>query len=482
MNILRSKWPFLYVLLVTGIIFAYLTEWSYDDVYITYRYAHNIASGLGFVYNAGERIQSTTTPFFALLLAGLSLIWDDIPKLANLIGAFSLALGAIFIWNLAQSWRTPVVGWVSLVIYPTFPLLLSTVSSETPIYLAFCLGSFAFYTQNKYNTTAVFAALATLTRPDGILVPALLAAHYLLRNKRPIPWKAITLFLLPTGLWFFFAWFYFGSPLPITLAVKRQHGTMDIVQGFAHRLIYIIANYYIVTWQYQLAAILSGIGILCAVLLYQQWLLILAWPLIYFLAYTLLGVSPNFWYFAPLVPGFVIAIGLGIAWIYHKWQVSITSGPYQRKANQLLSALPLLLIAPIVIRQYTNMSQIPNMLDKRIEIYRAVGDWLAINTPPEATVGVLEVGIIGYYAGRSMIDFAGLLQPLTSQQIESDTTWEDLAIWAIGYYQPEYLVLYSDWISSLEESYLNYHCQRLQSFPGDDYGFGKTLYIYACNP
>ena len=38
----------------------------------------NIADGLGFVYNAGERVLGTTTPFFTLLLALFSfrcLIW-----------------------------------------------------------------------------------------------------------------------------------------------------------------------------------------------------------------------------------------------------------------------------------------------------------------------------------------------------------------------------------------------------------------------
>jgi hypothetical protein len=43
-----------------------------DDAYITFRYARNIASGVGFVYNAGERVLGTTTPAYTLLLAALS--------------------------------------------------------------------------------------------------------------------------------------------------------------------------------------------------------------------------------------------------------------------------------------------------------------------------------------------------------------------------------------------------------------------------
>jgi len=48
--------------------------WAYkgqpgDDPYITYRYAYNLVAGNGFVFNAGERVQSTTAPLFTILLA-----------------------------------------------------------------------------------------------------------------------------------------------------------------------------------------------------------------------------------------------------------------------------------------------------------------------------------------------------------------------------------------------------------------------------
>ena len=62
------------------------------------------------------------------------------------------------------------VGWAGLLLYPTFPLLLGTLGSETPLYLAFCLSAFAFYARKKYSLTAICVALAVLTRPDGILV------------------------------------------------------------------------------------------------------------------------------------------------------------------------------------------------------------------------------------------------------------------------------------------------------------------------
>jgi len=41
--------------------------------------------------------------------------------------------------------------------------------------------------------------------------------------------------------------------------------------------------------------------------------------------------------------------------------------------------------------------------------YERVGRWLASNTPPDATVAVGDVGAIGYYSGRTIIDILGLI-------------------------------------------------------------------------
>ncbi len=230
----------IYLAGTTLLIYSFFSHWGYDDPFITYRYAANLQHGLGFVYNPGERVLSTTTPLFTLLLALLGNLWPDLPHLANLLGAFSLALGGLFLWDLAHTWKAPLVGWSGLLLYPTFPLLATTLGSETLIYLAFCLGAFAFYARRRYSMAAVFVALAVLTRPDGILVVFVLVVHYLLRIRRPVPWLALALFLGLIIPWFAFAWVYFGSPLPVTLAVKQHQGAMAISQKFAPGLLTIL--------------------------------------------------------------------------------------------------------------------------------------------------------------------------------------------------------------------------------------------------
>src|SRR4030042_4093279 len=43
-----------------------------DDAYITFRYAQNLLQGDGLVYNPGQMVLGTTTPVYALLMAGLA--------------------------------------------------------------------------------------------------------------------------------------------------------------------------------------------------------------------------------------------------------------------------------------------------------------------------------------------------------------------------------------------------------------------------
>ncbi|MDE3090535.1 MAG: hypothetical protein KGJ80_14230, partial [Chloroflexota bacterium] len=140
---------FAYLFVVTGVLFEEFSHWFYDDPFVTYRYAENLMHGLGFVYNPGQRVLSTTTPLFTILLALGGNLWSDLPRLAILLGGLSLGVGGLFLWELANLWRTPLAGWTGLLLYPTFPLLLSTLGSEAPLYLAFCLGTVVFYVQRR---------------------------------------------------------------------------------------------------------------------------------------------------------------------------------------------------------------------------------------------------------------------------------------------------------------------------------------------
>src|SRR5262249_2820515 len=61
--------------LAVWIWFKLRTGMVVEDALITYRYAENLATGHGLVYNAGERVLGTTTPLFALILGSVGAVF-----------------------------------------------------------------------------------------------------------------------------------------------------------------------------------------------------------------------------------------------------------------------------------------------------------------------------------------------------------------------------------------------------------------------
>lgn len=493
---LKKWWPVIYLLVITGLLYLLFYDWAYDDPFITYRYAQNILGGQGLVYNPGQFVQSTTTPLFALLLAGLSIFWSDIPRLANFIGALSIPIGALLFWDLARKWKTPPIGWAALLLYPTFPLLLITIGSETPLYLVFCLAAFCAYARGRYSIVAVASALAVLTRPDGILVPVILGLDYIIRLRMPIPWKAVLFFLGLTIPWFVFAWIYYHSPLPVTLAAKQGQGAMAISERFAPGLL-TTAKPYLNLWHYRIETILMLLGV--ATYVYKtksdrstrHWGIFLLWPILYFLAFTILGVSRYFWYYAPLIPGFIALVGLGAAGVttltFQAIQIlwtrffKLEALPSSANLQISVSAIIVSLLLILAFFQIKNLNLFRPKTNARYLIYRDAGEWLEANTPEDKKVATLETGIIGYFAQRPMIDFAGLLQPAVASRFSESTTYSDAATWAVKNLRPDYLVLQEGLFPELEQIIQESNCEVVKSYPGNRYNYAHDLNVLACS-
>ena len=486
-NLLKSQTQLaLWVtVLFSGCLFALFMDWGNDDPYITYRYAENLYAGRGFVYNPGDPTLSTTTPFFALMLAGVRVFWSNLPHAANLIGAVSLAAGGLFLWDMARQWHEPLAGWAALILYPTFSLLVQTLGSETPFYLALSLGAIALYLRNKITFAAILLAFAVLTRGDAALLAVVLAADWLVKNPpkslrdfRQLPWKAVAAGAGILLVWALFAIPYYGSPLPVTLAAKRAQGLMGISERFAPGFLTTL-GYYTSNLHFWIEAFLMIIGLI-AVLWRARggharpWFLLVSWTTLYFLAYTYLGVTRYFWYYAPLVPGMVGMIGLGLATVQRADFPAWTG-------SRVLPWFAILTLAGLAIAQSLSLLKMRETPDIRLAAYRMVGEWFTQNTQSKATIGTLEVGVIGYYAlPRPMVDFAGLIQPEVASLFAPNINYQDTALWAIREYKPKFLVVSQGGFPYLEQTYLAENCAQVKKFPSEQTGSTNDLIIYKC--
>ncbi len=145
-------------------------------------------------------------------------------------------------------------------------------------------------------------------------------------------------------------------------------------------------------------------------------------------------------------------------------------------APNLLAAV---LLVSLTTAQLLDLRKLGSNLDPRATVYREVGDWLQSNTPPGTLVGSLEAGIIGYYANRPMVDFAGLLEPDVARQMVAGATYDDVAEWAMRSYAPRYVVLVSGDLQDLKTGYLDHNCRMDQQFPAEDKG-SMAVSLYTC--
>lgn len=226
-----------------------------DDSFISYRYARNLARGLGLVYNPGERIEGYTNFLFTVLLAGGIKLGIDPEALSKGIGAGSAFASLGLTYGIAARLRP----------YRTIPciatwLLASTIvftgwsvfGLETGFFVALILGgTYLFLRETDLGPTldeaspdtpprrafpwsGVVFALAGLTRPEapmflGLLMLflgwGLVGRQNLLRGA---------LFAGPVLVHLLFRHAYYGSWVPNTLGAKTGNFEGQLRSGLTY--------------------------------------------------------------------------------------------------------------------------------------------------------------------------------------------------------------------------------------------------------
>jgi hypothetical protein len=85
------------LLLVIFLAIAIYNSFLCDDAFITFRYARNLANGLGPVFNAGERVEGYTDFLWMILLSGVIKLGGS-PERWSQILAIAFSLGTILIF------------------------------------------------------------------------------------------------------------------------------------------------------------------------------------------------------------------------------------------------------------------------------------------------------------------------------------------------------------------------------------------------
>lgn len=182
-------------------------NFTVDDTFISFRYAENLATGHGLVYNPGERVEGFSNPLWTVMLAGLARAgWSQQKSDLALLAASKVAgaafatatllvLGAFTIWlGRRREWgtRSQLIALAIACTVATYSFPLWSMSGlETPMCACFTTAALALH----------FVALGRLDagrNARGLLVAGGLAFGVLtwVRPEQPFVWGLAMLVVL----------------------------------------------------------------------------------------------------------------------------------------------------------------------------------------------------------------------------------------------------------------------------------------------
>ncbi len=411
-----------------------------DDAFITFRYAQNLLSGQGLVFNPGEQVLGTTTPLYALMLSILALPLGGtdapFPQIALILNALADAFTCILLWQIGKRLGSERAGVLTALLWAIAPFSVTFAIGglETSVVVLLLTAAVWAFLAGHPVLTALASALALLTRPDALILVGPLVLHRLWRAFRaprePIRLGEILAFLLPLTAWGIFAALYYGSPLPHSMAAKLAVYRLQPWDSLIRLLQHYATPFSEHRWG---GNFFIGIGLVLYPVLFiigarrsfRADKHILAWalyPWLYFLAFSLTNPLLFRWYLTPPLPPLFLFILIGLETLL---LAAFRTG--KKNAPALLPAwkeamITALMLLPLVSSlnawelrpDHGATRPAPEMAFIKLELlYGEVADSLRGKIPPGETLAAGDVGVLGFQTGAKILDTVGLNSPVS---------------------------------------------------------------------
>ena len=434
------------------------TGFPLDDAWIHQTFARSLAWGWGLVFNPGEPIAGTTAPLWTALLIPGQLGWIEFRLWTYLLGLLALiataALGGRLTAELTG--RRGPASLATLAVMLDWRLAWAALSGmETILFAALSLVAITegLRPRGRPWLAGLAAGLAVLTRPEALALVALLVGlkvpSPMSKAQRPgaRPWildYGLGTFLVPVGALVCLAlglnWSLNGQPLPSTFYAKSDfYGGIGSLAGAGRYLLGVLTTLFFspllvlvpglvgAVWRGRVRARETNGRLLLAL---ATWAILL--PLIYLARLPVLYQHGR--YLMPVIPAIVVIACWGGEWLWRRL-------PLRRLARVYLFAA-----AAFYTVLWLNGAQVYSWNVKYIQDEQVqVAHWLRDRTSPDALVATHDIGAIGYFAGRRVIDLAGLVTPSLAGHLRDEAyLWEYLRA-----NRADYLAVLPDWYPNL---------------------------------
>lgn len=384
-----------------------------DDAVISFRSVDNFASGLGLVFNPGERLETFTNLGLVLLLVAARSLGADVFAAATAIG-FTAALAAVA----ATWWLARELGLGRAAVWPTLFAAATTTlvgqagsGLETTLCAAFVVSGVARVLQEcrerddgrprRHGVGMVLLALAVLVRPDSALV---LGGMFVLKRALLAPGRRAVAFVVDAvvatvlvGAQVAFRFVYYGelAPNPVYAKVGTTIDPNLVKSGLN----------YLFEWtrsDFGVAVLVGGLALAFATNSRARALAVLCGGWCLYVVTSGGDHMPYSRFFAPMLGVFAVTVAVGFAPLF--------VGSRLRTCAGLAFGLALV-VQPV----WTSVSR-GNVPAKNMvhETYRReIGEWFRHEAEARGgglVVAINPVGYIGYFAGPGVrvVDMLGL--------------------------------------------------------------------------
>lgn len=225
--------------------FSEFLQVQYDDSFITYRYAFNLAHGDGLRFNPGDNSNSASSLLFVLLLALIYFVTRiDLMNIATMINLLSVGImSSLIVWIFVRRGVNPrnvIAGLAMMFMFTSSGRLVYWTFSGMETAFFMMLLAIAIFTTSDYITDSRYVTgrrtwllialvLLSLTRVEGAIVATALGGLVVLAeyfNKRK-KFDKQNLWILVVAPFTFasqllFYWVYYGSPITDPIGFKDR--------------------------------------------------------------------------------------------------------------------------------------------------------------------------------------------------------------------------------------------------------------------
>ena len=464
-----------------------------DDAYITYKYASNIIKGEGFSFNPDEKILGTTTPLYTLVLSMFGSLTQRLDIVSLVLNFLSILLSGIVVYLLFLRHVPAHLALASGLLFIYFPVFYRILGMETNLSIFLVLLCLYMFVKTKYGLAFFVLGLATLMRMELCILFLLLALIMVWKKEFRKLLKACAVYLLAILPWFVFSYLSFGSLVPNTFYIKTggTYAETGIFPKIHHlfletlRLVF-FKSMFLKSFSFYLADFIQNYFV-WVILFFLSFLFSLKkffttdylriyffFVLLFIFALSVLNVSPYIWYYGlpfSLVP---LTIALGFSRISLFFKKRLGSPKTVPLAGLILLALLMFEMKSIhdIFFGYW-LSQHTGHVE-RYETYLEIGRYIKEQIPPEKTIAMEEIGIVGYMIPNKIWDLHLLIHDGREFPNPFDGTKAERYIHFMSMMNPDLAVLNSGRWAQTPFYRRNFRIVRL--FPVSEFPWDPLFY------